>query len=36
MINGKPLAIEQVLELGAEVVDAPDAAHAKGIWISQK
>src|SRR5260370_1379362 len=30
-ISGKPLAIDQVLELGAEVVDALDAAHAKGI-----
>src|SRR5579864_4281159 len=30
-ICGKPLPIEQVLELGAEIVDALDAAHAKGI-----
>ena len=31
LISGKPFAIEQVLELGAEIVDALDAAHAKGI-----
>src|ERR1700680_3181276 len=31
LIVGKPFAIEQVLELGAEIVDALDAAHAKGI-----
>ncbi len=30
-ISGKPFAIEQVLELGAEIVDALDAAHSKGI-----
>src|SRR6201997_4594421 len=30
-IVGRPLPIEQVLELGAEIVDALDAAHAKGI-----
>ncbi|MBZ5660149.1 MAG: protein kinase [Acidobacteriia bacterium] len=30
-INGRPVAIDQVLELGAEIVDALDAAHAKGI-----
>ena len=30
-ISGKPFPIEQVLELGAEIVDALDAAHAKGI-----
>jgi serine/threonine protein kinase len=30
-ISGNPFAIEQVPELGAEIVDALDAAHAKGI-----
>jgi serine/threonine protein kinase len=30
-ISGKPFAIEQVPELGGEIVDALDAAHAKGI-----
>src|SRR5246127_3911910 len=30
-ILGKPLPIEQELDLGAEIVDALDAAHAKGI-----
>jgi TolB-like protein/Flp pilus assembly protein TadD len=30
-INGRPFGIEQLLELGAEIVDALDAAHAKGI-----
>jgi serine/threonine protein kinase len=30
-INGKPIGIEQRLELGAEIVDALDAAPAKGI-----
>ena len=30
-INGRPLAMDEVLELAAEMVDALDAAHAKGI-----
>jgi eukaryotic-like serine/threonine-protein kinase len=30
-IAGKPLPLEQVLELGSEIAEALDAAHAKGI-----
>ncbi len=30
-ISGRPLPIEQVLELGIQAADALDAAHAKGI-----
>ncbi len=30
-ISGKPLPVAEVLELGTEIADALDAAHAKGI-----
>ncbi len=31
LINNRPLEIEQVLDLGIQIADALDAAHAKGI-----
>jgi serine/threonine protein kinase len=31
MIDGRPLPIQQLLELGAEIADALEAAHEKGI-----
>jgi eukaryotic-like serine/threonine-protein kinase len=30
-ISGRPLPLEQIVELGIEIADALDAAHAKGI-----
>jgi serine/threonine protein kinase len=30
-ISGKPLPLEQVLDLGIEIADALEAAHAEGI-----
>src|SRR5215469_12917654 len=31
LIQGKPLAIEQILDLSNQIADALDAAHASGI-----
>ncbi|HEU5401861.1 MAG TPA: protein kinase [Terriglobales bacterium] len=31
MITGRPLPVEQILELGIEIADALEAAHAQGI-----
>jgi non-specific serine/threonine protein kinase len=34
LISGKPLEIETVLDLGVQIADALDAAHAKGSSIA--
>jgi serine/threonine protein kinase len=31
LIRGKPLDVQEVLDLGAQIADALDAAHAQGI-----
>jgi eukaryotic-like serine/threonine-protein kinase len=31
LINGRPLSVEQIIELGIEIADALDAAHSEGI-----
>ncbi len=31
LINGKPLSVEKVLDMGLQIIDALEAAHAKGI-----
>src|SRR5215467_14863219 len=31
MVKGRPLYIEQVMDLGTQIADALDAAHSKGI-----
>jgi serine/threonine protein kinase len=32
-ISGKPLPLEQVLEVGIEIADELDAAHSKGNFV---
>jgi non-specific serine/threonine protein kinase len=31
LIGGRPLEVERVLDLGVQIADALEAAHAKGI-----
>ena len=31
MVSGRPLPVEQILELGIEIADALEAAHTQGI-----